>query len=131
MNYYFYLEGKTMKKLFATVSCLAMLSVASIGHTASETKIVFPEGSYCGTYEGDIGKSKTFSLYLLKGNSLSISPMPEASIVVKDPSKKIITGRWLNDSDETYFINRIKKTGKHYITIKPSESYIEVKFCAE
>lgn len=118
-----------MKKLLATLGCLTAMTLASVPQTATATtRIVFPKGSYCGSYSGDFRNSKTFSIYLAKGQSFSIeSNNPMNSVIVRD-SRGIKRGYW--SGGDTYYDLVTRTKGTHNITIKTDSSYEDVKFCA-
>lgn len=116
-----------MKKLLS-MAVLSAVSLLGISQTATaSTKIVFPAGSYCGSYSGDFRNSKAFNIYLKKGQLFEVkSASQEDTITVKD-SRGTVRGSWANST--TYQVTTRNK-GNHTIVLKSPESYQDVQFCA-
>lgn len=122
------------------LSLMAVLLAAGIGTVqaapakTSVTRIVFPQGSYCGIFAGMINGKRDFSLHLAKGQTLTVMPEEGAfkDIQVRD-AKKVL----LNDfataevGEDIYYSYTIKNTGVHKISIKlHGNEWRSIEFCA-
>ncbi len=107
---------------------VAILMAASVGHTATpSTKIVFPKGSYCASYSGDFSRSKTYRLYLMKGQTFEVKAAnSEDNIRIRD-SKGRVDGEW---TDDTTYQVLTRHKGNHYVTVRSPYGEQTVKFCA-
>ncbi len=123
-----------MNNAMKLLSCMALCSLASVGYTApNATPVIFPKGSYCAGYSGNIHNNKTFSLFLLKNNYLNIHFDPqEVNVRVKNSAGKTIKGY---ADDDIYVVSSIPKKGTYYVTVTPKSKYRgswqELKFCAD
>lgn len=124
-----------MKSYIKLLSLVVLCSLATISYARPKaTPITFAKGSYCASYTGEIGHSKTFSLFLLKNQYLNVNHnTEEVSVKVKDSAGKLYKDDY--PEDDTYVVSPIPKKGNYYITITPKAKYRnswqEVEFCAE
>lgn len=109
---------------------VAGLLVAGVPQTsnAATTKIIFPKGSYCGSYSGDYRHNKTFSVYLMKGQTFQITTDNELDTMnVRGPAGHL-EGDWSNEG-KTYTVTTHSK-GLHYVTLHSKADFANLKFCA-
>lgn len=115
------------------LSLMVLCTTSSVVH-AKTTPIVFAKGSYCASYTGEIGNSKTFSLFLLKNQYLNVHyNANQVKVRVTDKAGKIYKNNY--QENDMYIFSPIPKKGNYYVTITPKPNYRhswqEVKFCAE
>lgn len=111
--------------LFAGAAIMVCTGVSQSAVAA--TKIIFPKGSYCASYSGDFSKSKTYSLYLLKGQDIEVKAANmEDGVTIKD-SYGNVRGEWVDDN--TYRVQTRMK-GKHFVTVRSPYGDQKVEFCA-
>lgn len=116
-----------MKKLLAGLAFAMTIGAVSMGSAQAATKIIFPKGSYCGSYSGDFRKSKTFSIYLLEGQTFEVKSADSADTITVKDSRGVLDGTW---STSTSYQVTTRKKGMHYVTLRSPKSYQEVQFCA-
>lgn len=109
-----------MKHILAVSAILATTLVAPLTANATPTtKMVFEKNEYCGYHTGDISKGRIFTLYISKGQEISIPVLDRFNVEeVIDPK-----GNVLEDLGEEYTWNYIaKEDGKHGVYLSDDTS---------
>jgi hypothetical protein len=107
----------------------AMSVVLISSEVFAQTRISFPQGSYCGQYSGDFRKTKAFVLNLGRGQTLTsrnLSTGTQWDLYVNGPAGSVPASR--DRSDQLSY--RIPVTGDYYIKVDSSTPYSSVEFCA-
>lgn len=106
---------------------LAFAVVASEAY--AQTRISFPQGSYCGQFSGDFRRPRSFVLNLGRGQTLTsriLSGGVQWDLYVNGPTGNVPPSRDRNDQ----LSYQIPVTGDYYIKIVASTPYSSVEFCA-
>ena len=113
-----------MKKL--ALSALVCALCVAPAYAATNVPIVFPKGSYCGSYTGQVA-GKSFSLSVAKGQTIDVTVGGGELTKVVSPRGKSIY--FEDNADGTYRLRTSQKgTYKFYIT--GGGGYADVNFCA-
>lgn len=108
-------------RAFTLAMAAALLAVSVQAQAA--TKIRFPKGSYCGSYSGSSSGSKTFTLWLKAGQTLTVNHV-SARYISFNP-KKLSSLGCSGDSCQYVALKR----GNHSVTLLGSD-WESVEFCA-
>ena len=106
----------------------AIFAIAS-SEAYAQTRISFPQGSYCGQYSGDFRRPRSFVLNLGRGQTLTsriLSGGTQWDLYVNGPAGSVPPSRDRNDQ----LSYQIPVTGDYYIKIDASTPYSSVEFCA-
>lgn len=112
-------------KVLKVLTICSLLAVSSQSF-ANTTAIIFPKGSYCSSFSGNVAK-RTFSIFLGANQTLTVtSDIGFYDIIVKDPKGKI-----LRYDGQDYGEWTTKMKGKHTIHLVHGDSnFANVEFCA-
>lgn len=114
--------------LLSIITALALVASPSVqAKSPKVTKLTFPKGSYCTSFEGEY-KNRIFTIYLMPNQTLTI----EGDDVVDDIIVKNPKGRTMRSKLDSYEW-KITMKGTHTIRLIPSSingGYDELKFCA-
>lgn len=106
------------------------LAIAIVSSEAyGQTRISFPQGSYCGQYSGDFRQPRTFVLNLGRKQTLTsriLSGGTQWDLYVIGPAGNVPPFR--DQADQLSY--QIPVTGDYYVKIKSSTPYGSVEFCA-
>ena len=119
-------ESAIMKiKNIAKASLASMVMMLSLNAQAiPSSKIVFPKGSYCSSFTGDVSDGRVFKIYLGAKQELVIRPYEGYVRSVKDSK-----GRRLADHGDEDYRYYTRSKGEHRITIVGAE-HDTIEFCA-
>jgi hypothetical protein len=120
------------KSTFRKCTAVCVLVIALVGGSTpaeASTKIVFPKGSYCGSYSGNYKNGRQFRLGL-KANqrfvvrNTGVGQQTNWSVV--GPTGEIEAHR-VDQATLEYFT---EATGWHYVNITSTASRSSMQFCA-
>lgn len=118
-----------MMSLSKTVITTAMLAASFISLSANAaTKVTFTDGSYCGSFAGNLQDGKDFSLWLMPEQELIIRNTGDDQIsvaYVKGPKGRL--DAVVYDNVRAYYT---EAKGNHQIRIYGNSYHSMVEFCA-
>ena len=120
-------------KVLLSIVVLTIATALPTTAMAKTTNIAFAKGSDCGSYSGDF-KNRTFTIYLNKGQLLTIEPQTNnhiKNIVVKTPKGRTLEN--YHDSEDTEWQWGTDTTGKYSFKIlgyPDGYDYVDMKICA-
>ncbi|WP_019671820.1 hypothetical protein [Psychrobacter lutiphocae] len=110
-----------------TIGCLFALPVQA---AEQSTKVTFADGSYCGSFSGNMKDGKKFRLWLQPNQELVIRNTGNDQLnvaYVEGPSGRLEGARDCYEDRTTYYT---ESKGNHYMKVYGNDSYSSVEFCA-
>ena len=101
---------------------------AASTNSSSVIKIVFPKGSFCGSYSGRIGSGRTFRLGLGANQTLVVRTLGGSHTIAWVRGPYGYLDGYKPDDESTEY--ETDATGWHYVRITAHEGSGSIQFCA-
>jgi hypothetical protein len=114
---------------FVIIGVLAIGSLGISGSAEAATRIVFPKGTYCGTYSGNYRRGREFVLGLSGDQRFQVintGAGQQTTWSVEGPAGEL-EGDRLNRSTLEYYT---EASGDHYVYVTSTSTRSSIKFCA-
>lgn len=114
-----------MRKSLLFVFGLLALSATQI--SAKDIPVKFTKGSYCNSYSGVVSNLDAFSLYLTKGQTLTVNVNDGEINKVLNPRNAKVSPLEEGVTGASY---KVSQSGKYRIFVSPDLKVADVEFCA-